>query len=111
LQLLDAQFPVSKQLPEPLLKNAQEYAERLTVHVNHLNRSVKDVTGKSTTVHLAERFISEAKVLLQHTDWSVGDIADRLGFEYATYFNSFFRKHTGTTPLTFRRAHVPAATA
>jgi AraC family transcriptional activator of pobA len=103
LQMLDAQFPVIKQLHEPILKNAQEYADRLAVHVNHLNRSVKDVTGKSTTVHLAERFVSEAKVLLQHTDWSVGNIADRLGFEYATYFNSFFKKHTGATPLAFRK--------
>jgi AraC-like DNA-binding protein len=46
-----------------------------------------------------------------HTDWGVGEIAYSLGFEYPTYFNNFFKKHTGTTPLTFRRAHVPAATA
>nr|WP_213017984.1 helix-turn-helix domain-containing protein [Hymenobacter negativus] len=88
---------------KPILKNALDYADRLAVHVNHLNRSVKEVTGKSTTAHLAERFVSEAKVLLQHSDWSVGEIADRLGFEYATYFNSFFKKHTGTTPLAFRK--------
>ena len=104
LSLLDAQFPITAQLREPILKNAQEYADRLAVHANHLNRSMKDVTGKATTAHLAERFVSEAKVLLQHTDWSVGDIADSLGFEYATYFNSFFRKHTGSTPLAFRKA-------
>lgn len=104
LRLLEVQFPVTKQLHEPILKNAQDYADRLAVHVNHLNRSVKEVTGKTTTTHIAERLISEAKVLLHHTDWSVGDIADSLGFEYATYFNSFFKKHTGLAPLAFRQA-------
>lgn len=104
LTLLDVQFPITTQIHQPILKNAQEYADRLAVHVNHLNRSVKEVTGKSTTTHLAERLISEAKVLLHHTDWSVGDVADSLGFEYATYFTNFFKKHTGTTPLAFRHA-------
>ncbi|MBF9239748.1 AraC family transcriptional regulator [Hymenobacter sp. BT683] len=104
MTLLDIQFPVTKAYNEPLLKNAQEYADRLAVHVNSLNRAVKQVTGKPTTAHIADRITSEAKVLLHHTDWSVGDIADRLGFEYATYFHRFFKQHTGTTPLAFRQA-------
>ncbi|WP_375434949.1 helix-turn-helix domain-containing protein [uncultured Hymenobacter sp.] len=104
LTLLEFQFPITNQLHEPILKNAQDYADRLSVHVNSLNRSVKEVTGKSTTTHIAERFISEAKYLLQHTGSSVGDIADSLGFEYATYFNNFFKKHTGKAPLAFRHA-------
>ena len=39
--------------------------------------------------------IHEAKVLLQHTNWSVAEIADALGFEYPTYFNNFFKNKTG----------------
>ena len=39
----------------------------LNVHVNYLNRAVKEVTGKSTTTHITERIVSEAKALLQHT--------------------------------------------
>ena len=104
MSLLDIQFPVTKEYHEPLLKNAQDFADRLAIHVNSLNRSVKEVTGKPTTAHIAERLTSEAKLLLHHTDWSVGDIADRLGFEYATYFHRFFKQHTGTTPLAFRQA-------
>jgi AraC family transcriptional activator of pobA len=104
MSLLEIQFPVTKEYHEPLLKNAQDFADRLAVHVNSLNRAVKEVTGKPTTAHIAERLTSEAKVLLHHTDWSVGDIADRLGFEYATYFHRFFKQHTGTTPLAFRQA-------
>jgi AraC family transcriptional activator of pobA len=104
LTLLEIQFPVTKQYHEPLLKNAQEYADRLAVHVNSLNRAVKEVTGKPTTTHIAERLVSEAKLLLQQQAWSVSEIADSLGFEYPTYFHRFFKKHTGTTPLAFRQA-------
>jgi len=104
LDLLEIQFPVSRPYHEPILKNAQDFADRLALHVNSLNRAVKEVTGKPTTAHLAERFATEAKWLLHHTDWSVGDIADRLGFGYATYFHRFFKQHTGTTPLAFRQA-------
>jgi AraC family transcriptional activator of pobA len=73
------------------------------VVVSSLNRSVKEVTGWPTTAHIAEHLTNEAK-LLHHTDWSVGDIADRLGFAYGTYFHRFFKQHTGTMPLAFRQA-------
>ena len=55
--------------------------------------------------------VVEAKALLHHTSWSTAEIAYSLGFEYPTYFNNFFKKHTGTTPLTFRRAQVTALPA
>jgi AraC-like DNA-binding protein len=106
--LLEVQFPITAQLREPVLKSASDYAERMAVHVNHLNAMVKEVTGKPTTAHINERLVTEAQLLLAHTDWGVGEIAYSLGFEYPTYFNNFFKKHTGTTPLTFRRAQAPA---
>jgi AraC family transcriptional activator of pobA len=111
LNLLEAQFPLTAQQREPVLKSASDYATRMAVHVNHLNRAVKDVTGKPTTAHINERLVTEAQLLLAHTDWSVGEIAYSLGFGYPTYFNNFYKKHTSTTPLTFRRAQVPATTA
>jgi AraC family transcriptional activator of pobA len=52
--------------------------------------------------HIAERVITEAKALLRHTDWSINDIAYALGFEYPSYFNNFFKKHTGTNPKSIR---------
>ena len=103
LLLLDNQFPVESQQHEPGLKKAGDYAARMAVHVNHLNAAVHGVTGKSTTTHINERIIKEAKSLLAHTNWSVAEIAYSLGFEYASYFNNFFKKQLGITPLTFRK--------
>jgi AraC family transcriptional regulator, transcriptional activator of pobA len=67
---------------------------------------VKDVTGNSTTTHITERIVSEAKALLQHTDWNIADIAYALGFEYNTYFNNFFKRLTGTNPKALRMQEV-----
>ena len=67
---------------------------------------IKEVTGKPTTAHIADRIISEAKALLQHTKWSINEIAYALGFEYPTYFNNFFKKKTGEIPKSVRSAHL-----
>lgn len=106
LELLERQFPIETTDHPLRLKTAQDYAQNLNVHANYLNRSVKEVTGKSTTTHISERIITEAKALLQHTDWNIAEIAHALGFEYPTYFNNFFKKLTGTNPKTLRETEV-----
>ena len=102
MELLERQFPIESTDKPLQLKSAKDYAENLSVHVNYLNRSVKEVTGKPTTSHISERIINEAKALLQHTDWNISEIAFALGFEYPTYFNNFFKKHTGINPAAVR---------
>ena len=106
LELLERQFPVETTDNPLQLKTAQDYANQLHVHVNYLNRAVKEVTGKSTTTHITDRIVGEAKALLQHTDWSISDIAYALGFEYPTYFNNFFKRLTGTNPKAVRILEV-----
>jgi AraC-like DNA-binding protein len=102
LDVLESQFPIYH-ADQPLrTRTAQAFAEKLNVHVNHLNRVVKQVTGKSTTIHISGRIITEAKALLRYTDWTVAQIAYALGFDYPTYFNNFFKKMTGRSPSSFR---------
>lgn len=106
LELLERQFPIESTGKPLQTRTAQDFAAGLSVHVNYLNRAVKEVTGKPTSVHIAERIAAEAKALLQHTDWSVADIAYGLGFDYPTYFNNFFKRVTGRIPKAFRTAQV-----
>ena len=106
LELLERQFPIENTDHPLVYKSAHDYANSLSIHVNYLNRAVKDTTGKSTTAHISERIVSEAKALLQHTHWNIADIAYALGFEYNTYFNNFFKKMTGVNPSAFREALV-----
>jgi len=106
LELLERQFPVESADKPLRFKTAQDYANALHVHVNYLNRAVKEVTGKPTTTHITERIVSEAKALLLHTGWNIADIAYALGFEYTTYFNNFFKRLTGTNPKSLRLQEV-----
>jgi AraC family transcriptional regulator, transcriptional activator of pobA len=101
--LLNMQFPVDLPLQPISLKKASDFASRIAVHVNHLNTAVQKATGKSTTTIIGERLFAEAKSLLDHTDYSVSEIAFGLGFEYQSYFNRFFRKHAGVAPSEYRK--------
>ena len=103
MELLERQFPIDTPRDILKLKTASDYAKSLSIHVNHLNHAVRKITGKSTTVHISERIVNEAKALLKHTDWSVSEIAYSLGFEYPTYFNNFFKRKTGFTPKLIRQ--------
>jgi AraC family transcriptional regulator, transcriptional activator of pobA len=102
LELLERQFPIESAEQPLKLRTAQDYARSLNVHVNYLNKAVKEVTGKPTTAHISERIISEAKALLQHTDWNSANIAYALGFEYPSYFNNYYKRMTGTNPKSLR---------
>lgn len=103
IELLERQFPVDSIEHSLKLRTANDYASHLSIHPNHLNRAVREVTGKTTTEHITGRIVKEAKALLMHTDWSVAEIAYCLGFEYPAYFNNFFKKQTTLTPRSFRK--------
>jgi AraC family transcriptional regulator, transcriptional activator of pobA len=102
-ELLERQFPIDDSHQSLGLRTASEFAEQLNVHVNHLNRAVRETIQKTTSQVIAERILQESKVLLRHSAWSVSEIAFALGFKEVTHFNNFFKKHTETSPLKFRK--------
>jgi AraC-like DNA-binding protein len=101
-ELLERQFPIESTSQRFMLRSAKDFADQLAVHVNHLNRAIKETTGKTTTEHIAERLVGEAKALLKHTDWNISEISYCLGFEEPAHFNNFFKKQTKVTPSSFR---------
>ncbi|MDN3550413.1 helix-turn-helix domain-containing protein [Mucilaginibacter aquaedulcis] len=105
-ELLERQFPIETPSQRFMLRSANDFAQRLSVHVNHLNRAIRETTGKTTTDHIAERLLNEAKSLLRHTDWNVSEIGYCLGFEEPTHFNNFFKKQTQQTPTSFRNVDL-----
>lgn len=101
-ELLERQFPIESPAQRFTLRSARDFAEQLAVHVNHLNRAIRITTGKTTTEHIFERLLAEAKALLKHTTWNISEISYCLGFEEPAHFNHFFKKHTNAAPSTFR---------
>lgn len=79
-----------------------DYARALHVTTDHLNEVVKQETGQTASALLAARRILEAKRMLLHSTHGIKEIAWYLQFNEVTYFNRFFKQHTGQTPLAFR---------
>jgi AraC-like DNA-binding protein len=84
------------------LHQVTDYARLLNVTPGHLNDTIKEHTGKSAIALIHERLLLEAKRALFHADLSVKEIGGQLGFEDAAYFNRFFKRMDGQTPLQFR---------
>lgn len=102
LTLLDRQFPVDVPQKTLVLKTATDYADHLSIHVNHLNRAVKGVTGRTTSDLINSRIVQEGVQILRHSTFSVAEIAFALGFEEPASFSNFIKKHTGASPTELR---------
>ena len=100
--LLERQFPLESSQQRLRLRTATDFAAHLAVHVNHLNRVLKETTGLTTTALISTRVGQEAKILLKQTSWNIAEIADSLGFADGAHFCNFFKRQSGLTPGDFR---------
>jgi AraC-like DNA-binding protein len=106
LQLLESQFPITDLRNTLKLRSASDFAQKLDIHVNHLNRSVKAINNKPTSVIIRGRILAESKRLLKQTEWNVSEIAYALGFTEVTHFNNFFKKAMNMNPTQFRKSLI-----
>jgi AraC-like DNA-binding protein len=58
----------------------------------------------SVTDFVNAKRIMMAKEMLRRTDRSVGEVAERCGFDSLPHFHRVFRALTGTTPGAWRRS-------
>ncbi|MCF0073935.1 AraC family transcriptional regulator [Dyadobacter sp. CY261] len=105
-ELLERQFPIELSNQVILLNSPSAFARQLNIHVNHLNKALKETTGQTTSQLISERIVQEAKILLKSTNWTINEIAWGLGFEEPNHFSSFFKNTIGMTPKQFRQADI-----
>lgn len=105
-ELLALQFPLHSTSDHIKLKKPKDFAEQLSISINHLNKAVKHIRNQTTSEILTERVLQEAKILLKITDWSVSEIAYSLGYETPSRFIYTFRKNIGVPPLVYRAEHI-----
>lgn len=84
-------------------RSASFYAGQLCITDKHLLRIVKEITGNTYYFWLSDFIIKEAKLLLKSTERTVTEIAEELKFPNSSFFARFFKKHTGMSPLQFRK--------
>ncbi|MCM2369255.1 AraC family transcriptional regulator [Aporhodopirellula aestuarii] len=67
-----------------------------------LEHRFKKYLGHTPHEEIQRVRINRIKDLLRNTDLSIGQIADRTGFEYVEYMAAAFKRETGQTPTEYR---------
>lgn len=92
----------SDQIKEKGLPTVKDLAEAVHLSPNYLSDLLKKETGMNAQDHIHYYLIKEAKNILLNTDFSIGEVAFSLGFEYPQYFSKLFKQKTGHTPVEYR---------
>ena len=78
------------------------YADKLHVTPNYLNIIVRRMNAISAKEQINKQIELVIRTLLDTTDLSVKQIAERLHYEDPSYLCRIFRKQTGMTPMQYR---------
>ncbi|GAB7053647.1 helix-turn-helix domain-containing protein [Paenibacillus sp. YK5] len=78
-------------------------AAALKFHPVYLSRVFKKEIGVTFIEYLTDYRMTMAKMMLEHTDLKITEIADRLNYTNSTGFIRTFRKLTGMTPGQYRQ--------
>jgi AraC-like DNA-binding protein len=78
------------------------YANKLCISTKYLTGICKSVTRDSAKKIIDDFAILEIKVLLQSTELTIQEIADRLGFPDQSYLGRYFKRHEGMSPKEYQ---------
>ncbi|MGZ8558298.1 MAG: AraC family transcriptional regulator [Chitinophagaceae bacterium] len=82
------------------------YAQKLHVHPNTLNSLCKRHLLQTAKATIDLKLITEAGSLLNNTTLSVKEVTYELGFQSASHFFRFFKRHTANSPRQYRNLHL-----
>ena len=89
----------------------QDLAKQESTTEKYMIRTFKDKYGVTPYAYLIQKRIEAAEELLRTTELSVKDIAAKLAFSDSNYFSRAFKKHTGLSPVVYRRQNSGLNTA
>lgn len=78
-------------------------AEQFYMNKCYLSRIFKEITGFTVNGYLHARRIQKARSLLIQNSMNISEVSEAAGYENLTYFERVFKKHTGMSPLEYRR--------
>jgi AraC-like DNA-binding protein/mannose-6-phosphate isomerase-like protein (cupin superfamily) len=88
----------------------EKTAEMFHFHPNHLTRLLKNNLGK-TFIELSHQLkIKNACTLLENTDLTIDQIANKIGYTNITFFYKSFKKIHGVTPAEYRKKTTKSIT-
>lgn len=98
----EATAVIRQRFAEPLTLDS--VAQKVFVSPFYLSHLFKEELGLTFVEYLTRVRIEEAKRLLASSNLSVLGVAEKVGYEDASYFSKVFRKATGLTPNQYRKS-------
>lgn len=89
-------FYIEQNLADDLSLNT--VATSVSLSPSHFSRLFKNSVGVSFSDYVTDSRLQYAKVLLAKENLSIGEIAERTGFNNSNYFSTTFKKHNNMTP-------------
>ena len=86
-------------------KKVLDYATMMSCTTKTLNNICRSILDESAKSIIDSIVVLQIKRLLVNTALSISEIAYTAGFEEPTNIYKYFKKHTGSSPETFRKAH------
>lgn len=83
--------------------STKDIAKHVFLSEKQVCRIIKEHKGVSTKDLILQYKLDKAKELLQQTDLSIMQIAERIGFSSEYYFHQFFKREEGSPPGVYRR--------
>ncbi|HIW74919.1 MAG TPA: response regulator [Firmicutes bacterium] len=84
-----------------------QLAEEMNLNANYLSQVFKKETGKTFLKYITDLRIEKAKKLLDSKNYSISEVASRLGFSDYFYFLKTFKRVTGLTPKQYKQGYPP----
>ena len=87
------------------IRKVDEFASQLNVTPKYLSMLLKETMNRrpSDMIHLFTLKAIEHR--LRFTDMSIQEIANDLKFPNASFFGTYFKAHTGMTPMAYRKKY------
>jgi len=87
--------------PEKL--RVKSLAEQFSLSENYIGEYFKKLTGDSLHCYITQYKMNIIEQRLTYSEYSIGQIADELGFSDESHLSRQFKKHKGVTPAEFRK--------
>jgi AraC-like DNA-binding protein len=95
---------VMEHLDEPEIVRIM--ATRFRYSEEYYIRIFKEVMGVTPTKYIRLRKVEQAKMWLRHSDLSITEIANKLGYVYPSHFSRMFQNEVSISPIEFRHSII-----
>ena len=79
-----------------------KYLEEKNINANAFFKKFKAYTGVSPLQYLLDIRLSNAKSLLESTEYTISEISSIVGYDNPLYFSRLFHRHVGISPREYR---------